>query len=112
MTVLLAEESSPGDSRRITAVISGGDLVVHGEDWGEKVRNALGADFYEFGWVVKNKHLPRVMKALGLDPGDRPDRLLVAMKEAYKTGELTQTDLGSWLKKRRIPAEFWSRVDM
>lgn len=61
--------------------------------------------------MVKSKHLPRVVKALGLAPGVRADNLLAGLKKAFESGQFVDVDFGTWLKRRRIPTEFWSHVD-
>jgi hypothetical protein len=110
--VVLVEERSATHTRLITAEISDGDLVIMGWDYGDKVRRFFHTSEYEYARRVRAKHLPRVLQALKPDASPRLDDLLTILQGAYQSGQFeNDIDFANFLKRKRIPSEFWSHID-
>lgn len=101
--VVLRDERSQGDIRRLTASYSAaGDLAIEGYDWGDTVQALLGAREYEWHWTVRAADLPRLRAALQAE-----GELLNALQQRFQGSEAA--DLPGFLRQNGIDYRAWSR---
>ena len=101
--VTLRDTQDADGTRRLTAALTGGDLVIEGLDHGAGVERIFGYREYEWVWTVKADDVPRLRAALG----DPPD-LTEALHRQF-SGEAA-AELKPFLDSKGIPYEAWSRI--
>ena len=101
--VTLRDTQDADGTRRLTAALKGGDLVIEGRDHGAGVQRAFGYPEYEWVWKVEAGNVRKLREVLG----DPPD-LTAALFEEF-SGEAA-ADLKTFLDSQGIPYEAWSRV--
>jgi hypothetical protein len=106
--VVLRNERSSKGSRHLSAHITeAGDLKVEGHDLGPGVEEVLGAGVTEYEWtiVVRKRHLPRVIAALG---GEENDGVLSLLAARFSVDE--QCASKAFLEQHGVPVDFWNRA--
>lgn len=103
--VVLVDEKSGADSRRIWASLNGdGSLVISGHDIGPKVMRFFGTDEYEFVHTVPFEFLELFFSMLGVNRFDSPLELI------RQFGGDNYEKLATAIEFARvsIPIDFWS----
>ncbi|HVK55708.1 MAG TPA: hypothetical protein VM532_11845 [Burkholderiales bacterium] len=103
-SVVLRDERTDGDTRYLGAkYCANGDLLIEGQDIGDRVEAVFGYIEYEWMWTIKSTNLPKLAKALGVK-----SNLLGALKLRFSGN--AAADLWDFLAENEIPYESWSRI--
>lgn len=101
--VTLRDTRDADGARRLTAALTGGDLVIEGWDHGAGVERVFGYREYEWVWTIKSNDVPRLREALG-----NPPDLTEALRSKFSGEEAAE--LKPFLDSKEIPYEAWSRT--
>lgn len=101
---VLRDERTDGDMRYLGVTWSrDGDLVIEGQDLGDRVEAAFGYREYEWIWTIGRADLPRLAEALGTR-----GNLLAALEARFQGPAAAH--LGTFLQEEKIPYRSWSRI--